>query len=211
MTYYVGLDLGQANDYTAIAVVEEAKLGERGESPLHVRHLGRPPLGTYYPEQVAHVKELVESPELLEERLDYGLRKVVTIPPELVVDATGVGRPVVDMLRKEGLSFSPVLITGGDVEHHEHGFYRVPKRNLVSSVQIALQSGQLKIAEELELAETLRRELLNFRIKVNISTAHDSYEAWREGDHDDLVLAVALACWRVRKRQGAAVYAFRYR
>jgi len=210
MTYYVGLDLGQANDYTAIAVVEEAKLGERGESPLHVRHLERPPLGTYYPEQVAYVKELVESPELLEERLDYGLRKVVTIPPELVVDATGVGRPVVDMLRKEGLSFSPVLITGGDVEHHEHGFYRVPKRNLVSSVQIALQSGQLKIAEELELAETLRRELLNFRIKVNISTAHDSYEAWREGDHDDLVLAVALACWRVRKRHGAAVYAFRY-
>jgi hypothetical protein len=208
MTYYVGLDLGQANDYTAIAVVEET--GERGESPLHVRHLERPPLGTYYPEQVARVKELVESPELLEERLDYGLRKVVTIPPELVVDATGVGRPVVDMLRKEGLSFSPVLITGGDVEHHEHGFYRVPKRNLVSSVQIALQSGQLKIAEELELAETLRRELLNFRIKVNISTAHDSYEAWREGDHDDLVLAVALACWRVRKRQGAAVYAFRY-
>jgi hypothetical protein len=22
-----------------------------------------------------------------------------------------------------------------------------------------------------------------------------SYEAWREGDHDDLVLAVAMACW----------------
>ena len=24
--------------------------------------------------------------------------------------------------------------------------------------------------------------------------AHDSYEAWCEGDHDDLVLAVSLAC-----------------
>jgi hypothetical protein len=32
-------------------------------------------------------------------------------------------------------------------------------------------------------------------VKINISTAHDSYEAWREGDHDDLVLSVALACW----------------
>jgi len=208
MTYYVGLDLGQANDYTAIAVVEET--GERGESPLHVRHLERPPLGTYYPEQVARVKELVTDPALAEDFYDDWGTKVRSYPPELVVDATGVGRPVVDMLRKEDLSFSPVLITGGDIEHHEHGFYRVPKRNLVSSVQIALQSGQLKIAEELELAETLRRELLNFRIKVNISTAHDSYEAWREGDHDDLVLAVALACWRVRKRKGAAVYAFRY-
>jgi hypothetical protein len=45
------------------------------------------------------------------------------------------------------------------------------------------------------LADTLRKELLNFKVKINISTAHDSYEAWREGDHDDLVLAVAMACW----------------
>jgi hypothetical protein len=78
----------------------------------------------------------------------------------------------------------------------------------VSAVQIALQSGRLKIAEELALAETLRKELLNFRIKVNISTAHDSYEAWREGDHDDLVLATALACWKAARRQGAQVFAF---
>jgi hypothetical protein len=30
---------------------------------------------------------------------------------------------------------------------------------------------------------------------VNIATGNDSYEAWREGIHDDLVLSVALACW----------------
>ena len=45
------------------------------------------------------------------------------------------------------------------------------------------------------MAETLKQELLNFRVKVNVSTAHDSYEAWREGDHDDLVLATGLALW----------------
>ncbi len=45
------------------------------------------------------------------------------------------------------------------------------------------------------LADTLKRELLTFRVKINIATSHDSYDAWREGDHDDLVLAVAMACW----------------
>jgi len=40
----------------------------------------------------------------------------------------------------------------------------------------------------------LTRELLNFQVKIN-DLAHDSYGAWREGTHDDLVLAVALACW----------------
>ena len=45
------------------------------------------------------------------------------------------------------------------------------------------------------MKDVLVKELLNFRVKINISTAHDSYEAWREGDHDDLVLSVALSCW----------------
>jgi hypothetical protein len=71
----------------------------------------------------------------------------------------------------------------------------VPKRDLVSAPLVLMQNGQLKIAEGLSLRETLVKELLNFRVKINISTAHDSYEAWREGDHDDLVLSVALACW----------------
>ena len=30
---------------------------------------------------------------------------------------------------------------------------------------------------------------------MNLKTAHDSYEAWREGDHDDLVLSVGMAVW----------------
>jgi len=37
--------------------------------------------------------------------------------------------------------------------------------------------------------------MLNFRAKIDPATAHDSYSAWREQDHDDLVLSVALACW----------------
>jgi hypothetical protein len=33
----------------------------------------------------------------------------------------------------------------------------------------------------------------------------ESYGAWREGTHDDLVLAVALACWGLRKWYGPKV------
>ena len=35
--------------------------------------------------------------------------------------------------------------------------------------------------------------------------ACDSYGAWLEEDHDDLVLAVALACWYGVKRRGGRV------
>ncbi len=49
-------------------------------------------------------------------------------------------------------------------------------------------------------------------MKIHVATAHDSYEAWREGDHDDLVLSVAMACWAgerfLRKPALATVYSF---
>ena len=51
------------------------------------------------------------------------------------------------------------------------------------------------MSASLPVAETLRKELLTFRVKIDPRTAHDSYSHWREGDHDDLVLATAMACW----------------
>ncbi len=42
MGYYIGLDLGQAADYTALAVVEkgrEKNPAEEWETYLHLRHL----------------------------------------------------------------------------------------------------------------------------------------------------------------------------
>ena len=57
-----------------------------------------------------------------------------------------------------------------------------------------LQRGRLKIAQGLPEATTLVNELLNYRVKIDPTTAHDSYNA-REGAHDDVLLATALALW----------------
>lgn len=67
----------------------------------------------------------------------------------LAVDATGVGRPVVDLLRGKRLGstrFLPAVITGGDSESYADGYYRVPKRDLMTWLQVLLQRGQLQIA-----------------------------------------------------------------
>ena len=46
-----------------------------------------------------------------------------------------------------------------------------------------------------------REELLSFRRKQNPKTSHVSFEHWRDSDHDDLVLAVAMACWGATSRR----------
>ena len=176
--YHVGLDLGQAADYTALAVVEWTP------DALKVRHLQRCPLGTTYPVIVYAVEGIMSR---LPER------------PVLTVDATGVGRPVVDLLRARGLNPIAVTITGGDTATHDGRDWRVPKRDLVGGVAVGLQTGRLKIASGLPDAATLTRELLNFKVSIDPKTAHDSYSSWRESIHDDLVLAVALAVWSAER------------
>jgi hypothetical protein len=111
------------------------------------------------------------------------------------VDQTGVGAPVVDLFEQAGLKPVGVLIHGGDKASHEGDSWRVPKRDLVGVLQVLLQTGRLKVASKLKLGPVLSQEMLNFRVKIDPATAHDSYSAWREEDHDDLVLSVALAAW----------------
>jgi len=191
--YFVGLDLGQQSDPTAIAVAEQVHVptgtpvpGREAptETHYHVRHLERLALGTSYPAVVARVAELVTQAPL---------RGAVS----LAVDGTGVGLPVVDMLKAVPLHDTPlypVLITSGDHENLERGVYHVPKRTLVANLQVFLQSERLKIAAGLPEAATLTHEPLNFKIKLT-AAANDVYGVWREGQHDDLVLATALAVW----------------
>jgi hypothetical protein len=113
----------------------------------------------------------------------------------LVVDNTGVGRPVVDMLRQNRLSPVPITITGGDAVTRDGHGYRVPKRDLVGAVQVLLQTQRLRFAAGMPMVPKLVEELQAFRVKISADTAHDSYGSWREGSHDDLVLAVAVAAW----------------
>ena len=46
--------------------------------------------------------------------------------------------------------------------------YRIPKRDVISTTQVLLQTGRLKIARSLPHAALLARELVNFRFKVGV-------------------------------------------
>jgi CubicO group peptidase (beta-lactamase class C family) len=194
--HFVGVDLGQAKDFTAIAAVERAEVtgawdaqtyARRKSVSLRLRYLERLALGTPYPEVVERVVGLTRSSELAGHC-------------HLVVDATGVGRPVVDLLRRAGpgCQMMPATITGGDAESREGGYYRVPKRDVIVGLQVLLQSGELKIAGRLRYGAALVSEMAEMRVKVS-GAGREQYGAWREGTHDDLVFAVGLACWGVRK------------
>ncbi len=136
---YAGLDLGQRQDHSAIAVVERMNEYRAFETPsLHsliVRHIERAPLGMPYPQVVERVKEVVRA-------------GVAEGGCALAVDATGVGAPVVEMLRGAlfnmkvpGCELAAVSITGGDRERYAGGVWNVPKKDLMAGLQVLLERG----------------------------------------------------------------------
>ncbi len=185
MHYYIGLDLGQASEFTAWAVIERP----RTEDPVYaLRHLQRFALGTPFTQIVQEVAHLVGK---LATDQDY---------PTLVIDQTGVGRPVLDLFRRVSMkaNINPACITAGQqATTAEDGTRWVPKIELVSCLQVLLQARRLRVAKGLPEAQVLARELQTFRMKVTL--ASNEIGAWRENQHDDLVFAVALACWTAER------------
>jgi len=188
---YLGLDLGQAADPSALAAVEKVKR-QNGvdeynrpvfESYYHGRHIQRFALNTPYPEIVKRVKDMTETQQLAGQSL-------------VIADATGVGRPVTDMLVEARIPTIPVVITAGGKETYDKdtGAWHVAKKILASNLQVLFQTGKLLFANGLPELDALVKEILNFKVKVSAS-GNDTYEAWRKGDHDDMVLALAMAAW----------------
>jgi hypothetical protein len=170
---------GRRQDHTAIAVVEERRVKtgwdaanwmERFEIQTAVRHVERLPLGTPF--------------------------------TRVVMDATGVGDAVVEMLERAGVgcALTPVTITSGDEVTELDGWWKVPKRELVTNLQVMLEERKLRVAGGMAEAATLVREMQEMRVKITPS-GREQYAARGKGEHDDLVMAVALAAWWLKRKR----------
>jgi hypothetical protein len=163
--------------------------------PLYgkVRHLERLSLKTAYPAVVARVGNL----------LSLGALRGKC---NLVIDFTGIGRPIFEMFVQAGMDPIGITITSGDraTDHPDGSGFRVAKILLVSRLQAMLHAGELRIAKSLPEAATLASELQDFR--ANISDSGYTAFGARVGKHDDLVLALAIGAWYLAGGGGGGAY-----
>jgi hypothetical protein len=188
--YRIGLDLGAVDDYSACSVVEVTNIEQPGEARYEVRHLER--WRQPYPSIIPLVLDIVG-------RLPAERRL-------LLVDATGVGLAVVQMMRLADLDLLGITITAGDQTGRNAAGITVPKVSLVGALQVVMQTHRLKVASGLPDGRTLATELQAFTRRQNPVTGRNQYAAWREGEHDDLVLAVSMAVWHGENRSVSRFY-----
>lgn len=205
MSFICSSDFGQARDPSAIVVGEDRETSNyetkiirgvehrRKIHRLDLVHAERLPLHTEYPKVIARIGEISDE-----------CKAQSSEEPDNVIDLTGVGRPVYEMMRgtRRGdgspmfRKIWPVLITAGHAATFDKavGEWHVPKRVLVSSVAIALQEDVLKFGRDVPNVDELIDELEVFKMKIT-KAGNETFEAWRDGDKDDLTLATAQMVW----------------
>jgi hypothetical protein len=123
---------------------------------------------------------------------------------DLVFDSTAGGIIFGDMLESR-THLDPVRITtsaGTEAIRHGQRKWSVPKTELVSTLSGLFASNMVRIAHDLPNLETLRREVQTFLLGHSVS-GRPTYSA-SAGNHDDLISALALACWWASMRYSPA-------
>jgi hypothetical protein len=110
---------------------------------------------------------------------------------EAMVRSVSMAR-VVDSL--EALKLTPIVvsITAGKKVRQEDNRLWVPKPVLLMPLIVGLGSGSLKIAPGLDHGPALLKELQAFQVTRG-KRGHLTFEG--KGEHDDLVIALALAVY----------------
>jgi len=203
--WVVAVDLGSVNDSTAISVVEvghgwEVLKGHtwqggvfeiKRQPDLHflVRLMHRPRRGTPYPKIIEQVAGIMD--------------ELPPLPraPLLVMDGTGLGMPVIQMARKQGLNAVSIAITAGQTATMTGRDWSVPKALLVGELRLAMHRKRLKVAQGFAARETLETELSAFTAKLSPS-GRATFEA-AGSEHDDTVLSLSMAVLAGKTRFGS--------
>lgn len=212
--FLIGVDLGQTHDYTAVSVirriqrvrllepteltaqrameeamrwglpVKSADLEPKTKKEDHYQVVGlhRFPIGTTYTVIVEQVRERLLRPQLRGKT-------------RLILDRTGVGRPVFDLF--QSVSTEPIGITfsAGNEANRQDGGWTVPKADLVGALQATMGTGRLEVSGQIPEWKTLRQEMQNLEVRLSPSGRAQFAADWRNGTHDDLLFSLAIALW----------------
>jgi hypothetical protein len=157
-TYKVGVDLARLQDYTVIIVLDS-----KGQQ--------------VYMDRFTEVDWTVQK-----QRIRFVSKKYNDA--EVWLDSTGVGDPIYEDLRKDG-----VRVEG-------FHFTNERKKQLIQCLMIALEQEKIKFFSK-EIAPELTNEMLIFEYEMTASGLI-RYNA-PPGYHDDCVIGLALANWGLQR------------
>ena len=184
--YWVGADLGQANDYSAVCVIKDQALpvfdgngivvGSRERTVVYADKFK----GVSYVEVVDHlIKVRNASP--------FGGRS------ELVIDGTSIGRVVSDMLWEQGVDHNAVQMTGGQDWRRSGRYVNASKTLMIENLAVMFAAGELKFAHDLLLRKEIEEDLASFATQTTAAGNQIITQSRNASGHGDLGIGLIVA------------------
>lgn len=172
MTFYASLDLGKAHDYSVLTIIQKT-------SHLDIVHCNRFRRGMSYQKvaetTISRVKRL---------RGD----KV------LAIDMGGVGMSVAEHFENVPFEMVHMTYTGGKIPSYEGRKWNVPKFHVISTANMEISEGRVRIATGIKDSKGLIEELAGYRMKLSAGGSA-TFSNDRAVGFDDRVTSLATALY----------------
>lgn len=169
--YVAGLDLARVEDYTVLVIFDKVS------------------------RQIVFVDRFNRKPwDAIEDRVTRALQSWGH--PVCYVDATGVGDPVAQNLRRAGVKVRPFKFTSDSKRQIVDNFATLLEQELVAIPSYELWPHACAELEEFEYAET-KTGSGNLKMQAP------------DGGYDDVVMALCLAAWGMRPGRGLKIHSRR--
>lgn len=186
--YYIGADLGQANDFSSTVVIkdqclpistgDEVKLGPRERTVVYADKFR----GVSYVDVVDHLIKLRNAPP-------FGGKS------ELVIDGTSIGRVVSDMLWEQNVDHSAVQMTGGQEWRRAGRYVNASKTLMVENLAVLFASGDLKFAHDLQLRKEIEEDLATFTTQTTAAGNQIITQSRNASGHGDLGIGLIVCAF----------------
>jgi hypothetical protein len=183
-SYVCGLDLGQRQDFSALAICE-LRESRNYEKFFYVKGLKRFPLHQTY-------TKLAERVAKVDRQLNGNNTNVTW-----AADLGGPGPGVLEILERKAprMDLYKVLLTGGTAATWDGHEIRVSKNNLISTLIAAFDADHIFIPAKSRELQNIKNELQNFEFHLSTNTGSETYGGSPSEGHFDLLIALALAVY----------------
>ena len=187
--YWLGVDLAQAQDFTALCCLHDQCLPIWSAGSQQVLGPRRRTIvfadkfkGVSYPDVVSHVIRT-----MLKEPLRGRCR--------LVIDASGLGRVVSDLLTEQRVEHHAIQMTVGQNWVKKDRYVNVGKTLLLETLSLLFATGDLTFAHNLPLRGDMLAELETFQLTETAAGNQIITQGKSGAHHGDLAIALSAACF----------------
>lgn len=186
--YFVGADLGQANDFSSAVVIKDQQL------PVHDGT--RVKLGTR--ERTVVFADKFRGVSYVDV-VDYLIR-LRNAPPfggksQLVIDGTSIGRVVSDMMHEQSVDHTGVQMTGGKEWRRSGRYVNASKTLMIENLAALFASGDLKFAHDLTMRKEIEEDLASFTTQTTAAGNQIITQSRNASGHGDTGIALIVAAF----------------